>query len=565
MTLTDLTQRKIESQKTNHQSHLKWLLLPLCLTLFGCETTSKKIEPTLMEQQLDEMLLQQQKAEQQSLQQPPAEVQQALIPAMPSMDLTEEPEERFDLAVNNSPAREFFIGLVEGTSWNAVVSPNVEGKITLDLKDVTVSLVMDIVRDIYGFEYEINQNVYQIYPATLKTVIFSVNYLNVKRSGSSVIRVNSGEVADNYSSGPTNNRGNTSSNQNRQGGGNNSDNQHSTQIETSSESNFWGELEATLRLLISANPKAQIMASPQTSTVIVRALPAELRTISDYLGTIQKVMNRQVLIEARILEVILGDSFQAGIDWSSIASVNSGNEMIFTQNGRTVQSASATNLSAGIFNVSYQDSNFNLMIDLLETQGLVQVLSSPRISTLNNQKAVIKVGTDEFFVTDISSTTVAGAGASTTSPDVTLTPFFSGIALDVTPQIDQDNNIILHVHPSISEVADQEKLLTLGDDQINLPLAKSTIRESDSIIRARSGEVVVIGGLMQSMTNDSDSGIPLLKDVAGLGNLFKQTNMKNRKTELIILIRPIIVDDTTYGKYLNNSKRRVGNMGINGR
>jgi len=204
-----------------------------------------------------------------------------------------------------------------------------------------------------------------------------------------------------------------------------------------------------------------------------------------------------------------------------------------------------------------------MMIDLLETQGLVQVLSSPRISTINNQKAVIKVGTDEFFVTDISSTTVAGAGSSTTSPDVTLTPFFSGIALDVTPQIDGNNNIVLHVHPSISEVEDQEKLLTLGADKITLPLAKSTIRESDSIIRARSGQVVVIGGLMQTQMRDSDSGIPLLKDTPGIGNLFKQRDMKNRKTELIILIRPIIVEDNTWGDYLKKSQQRISGFGNN--
>ena len=230
----------------------------------------------------------------------------------------------------------------------------------------------------------------------------------------------------------------------------------------------------------------------------------------------------------------------------------------------TVKNPDSSNLLTGIFNISYGDSNFDMMIDLLSTQGLVQVLSSPRISTINNQKAVIKVGTDEFFVTDISSTTVAGAGASTTSPDVTLTPFFSGIALDVTPQIDADGNIILHVHPSISDVEDQEKLLTLGADQITLPLAKSTIRESDSIIRARSGQVVVIGGLMQTHTSDSDSGIPLLKDAPGVGNLFKQRNMKNRKTELIILIRPVIIDGDTWKNDLKKAQYRVGSMSTGG-
>jgi len=540
------------------------LILPGSLFLMSCQNAPEDKQPTLMEQQLTELIAIQ-NAEKDAkakadIETPPAEVLRALNPKMSALLNDNNEEERFDLAVNNAPAQEFFIGLVEGSDWNVVVSPEVVGNITLDLKNISISLVMDIVRNIYGFEYSLVENVYEIYPAKMKTVMFQVNYLNIKRSGNSAIRVNSGEVADNYSSGPTNNRGNNSNNQNTEGGGNNSDSTHSTKIETSTENDFWKELTQTLTLLIADNPKAQIIANPQTSMVIVRALPAEIRTVSSYLNKVQNVMHRQVLLEARFLEVILGDSYQAGIDWSSIAKVNTSNDLNFSQNGRTVQNPDSSSLLSGIFSASYQSSNFELMIDLLSTQGFVQVLSSPRISTLNNQKAVIKVGSDEFFVTDISSTTTAGGGTSTTSPDVTLTPFFSGIALDVTPQIDEQGNIILHVHPSISEVTDQEKILTLGDEQVSLPLAKSTIRESDSIIRAKSGQVVVIGGLMQTMTNDSDSGIPLLKDVMGLGNLFKQSNMKNRKTELIILIRPILVDDNTWGNYLKDSQQRLGGM-----
>ena len=387
----------------------------------------------------------------------------------------------------------------------------------------------------------------------------------MKREGSSVIRVNSGEVAQNYASGTTNNQGNAFSNQNRRAGSSgNNENSFGTEIETKTENDFWKELQSSLQMLVSGSPESKVMVSPQTSSVIVRAYPANIREVADYLSAIQDVMGRQVLLEARVLEVILGDSFQSGIDWSSIASSSSSSNLTFTQNGRQVTNPDDTSLLAGVFNISFADSNFDLMIDLLETQGMVQVLSSPRISTLNNQKAVIKVGTDEFFVTDISSTTVANAGSSTTSPDVTLTPFFSGIALDVTPQIDPDGNIVLHIHPSISEVEDQEKLLTLGDEQVTLPLARSTIRESDSIIRAQSGQVVVIGGLMQTQTSDTDSGLPFLKDVEGLGHLFKQKNMRNRKTELVILIRPILVEDDTWNTYLKGARDRMRTMGSGG-
>ena len=122
-------------------------------------------------------------------------------------------------------------------------------------------------------------------------------------------------------------------------------------------------------MMVSGSAEAKVIVSPQTSSVIIRAYPSDLRIISDYLRNVQNVMGRQVLLEARVLEVILGDSFQSGIDWSSIASVNSGNELVFTQNGRQVTNPTSDNLLAGVFNVSFENSNFNMMVDLLETQG----------------------------------------------------------------------------------------------------------------------------------------------------------------------------------------------------
>src|SRR5581483_7984086 len=138
-----------------------------------------------------------------------------------------------------------------------------------------------------------------------------------------------------------------------------------------------------------------------------------------------------------------------------------------------------------IFGLALQTSNFAALINFLETQGELQVLSSPRIATLNNQKAVLKVGTDEFFVTNVTTnqTTTAG-GAIQNSPSITVQPFFSGIALDVTPQIDEDNQIILHIHPSVSQVIDKTKDIDLGEaGKFRLPLASSDIRETDTIVR----------------------------------------------------------------------------------
>jgi MSHA biogenesis protein MshL len=142
-------------------------------------------------------------------------------------------------------------------------------------------------------------------------------------------------------------------------------------------------------------------------------------------------------------------------------------------------------------------------------------------------------------------------------PDIELTPFFSGIALDVTPQIDENGSILLHIHPSVIETQEQEKVVTLNQEQIVLPLAQSTIRESDTIIRATSGEIVVIGGLMQSVITDENSQTPLLGDIPVLGNLFKNKRKRETKKELIILLKPTVVGPNTWKQQMEASRAQM--------
>lgn len=292
-----------------------------------------------------------------------------------------------------------------------------------------------------------------------------------------------------------------------------------------------------------------------------------------------------MIIEAKIIEVALNDGFQSGINWSTLLHAGSGSVSLTQTGGGTLinqgiseiagktgaldpsnpQAIASTLTSAfgGAFAASLQFSDFNAFIELLQTQGDVQVLSSPRISTVNNQKAVIKVGDDEYFVTDVSSNTVTGT-ASNTSNDITLTPFFSGIALDVTPQIDSAGIVTLHIHPTVSEVTDQQKVVTVGGggadgkpSQMSLPLAFSSIRESDSIVRAASGQVVVIGGLMKNTNGRKVAGVPVLGKIPWLGALFRHTKTESIKSELVILVRPIVVqDDAGWDMLRQNSRER---------
>ncbi|MGB1800811.1 MAG: type II secretion system protein GspD [Gammaproteobacteria bacterium] len=204
-------------------------------------------------------------------------------------------------------------------------------------------------------------------------------------------------------------------------------------------------------------------------------------------------------------------------------------------------SGAAASAFGGVFSLAVNLGDFNAFIELLKTQGNVQVLSSPRVATMNNQKAVIKVGSDEYFVTDVSSNTTNTTTSTISNPNIELTPFFSGIALDVTPQISQQDDVTLHVHPSISEVVDQQKTVTVGNVTQQLPLALSTVRESDSIVRAKSGQVIVIGGLMQETTNDQDAKTPILGDLPGVGGLFTHKRQRSIKSELVILLKPVVV------------------------
>lgn len=400
----------------------------------------------------------------------------------------------------------------------------------------------------------------------MRTETFPLNYLYMERDGLSLTSVSSGRISDNNNS--NNNNGNSNSNNGNSGGNNSnsnssngsnassnsSDSTNGTFIRSRTKTDFWGELKETLTAIVGdTGGGRQVVVTPQAGLVTIRAYPNELRQVRAFLSSAESHLQRQVILEAKILEVTLSDGYQQGIQWDNVLGHVGNTNINFGTSAGTGLSDKITSSLGGVTSLSIKGSDFNTMISLLDTQGDVDVLSSPRVTASNNQKAVIKVGTDEYFVTDVSSTTVAGTTPVTT-PQVELTPFFSGIALDVTPQIDKDGNVLLHVHPSVIDVKEQTKDIKVSNESLELPLAQSEIRESDTVIRAASGDVVVIGGLMKSENIEVVSQVPLLGDIPFVGELFKNRSKQKKKTELIIMLKPTVVGNDTWKTELERSK-----------
>ncbi len=532
------------------------IFLALALLLAGCQSnpyqwdsqTAQKVEGAMSDAAREAA----------AKPQVPADVSQALLPPIdgrPAGDTGKLLEPRFDLSVNNAPARQVFMGLVEGTPYSMVVHAEVGGNVTLHLKNATVPEAMEALRTVYGYDYKRDGNRIMVLGRGMQARIYPVNYLNLERKGRSLTRVSSGELSGGGS-------GSGGTGAAAPAGAGAAQSSSSVRVETDSKADFWKDLEASLKAIIGTANGRQAVVNPQAGIVIVRAMPDELRLVEEYLGVTHNSVNRQVILEAKVLEVELKDAYQTGINWAALGANSTfgqvGGGTIFNSGiseiggnigninpGTPFSAISGTNASAfgGVFSLAVKTADFAAFLELLKTQGNVHVLSSPRVSTINNQKAVIKVGGDEFFVTSVTGGTAAVIGVSAaTAPTVVLTPFFSGIALDVTPQIDEYNNIILHIHPAVSEVVQRNKAFIVGSDSFNLPLASSTIQESDNIVRAFNGQIVVIGGLMKEGATDQDAGIPLLADIPILGNAFKHKRVTRIKRELVIMLKPTVVD-----------------------
>jgi MSHA biogenesis protein MshL len=525
----------------------------------------------------------------------PEAVSSALLPPLKvelPKDAGKPLEPRFDLVVNNAPASEVFMSIVSGTRYSMLIHPEVTGNLSVNLKDVSVTEALDAIHELYGYDYKVDATRIYVFPLTLQTRVFQVSYLTSQRKGRSELRV----TASTAISGSTGNVVNPNDPNAAQGG---QSLVESADVRTMLTTDFWDELAKSVAAIVGTGAGRSVVVSPQSGVIVVRAMPEELRNVVKYLKASQIAVERQVILEAKILEVQLDTGYQQGINWAAFnrtkqSGLSSGqispgtvlakqpNQPIFT--GSSISgdvgtglinglpnliSNPGTNLIAtavggGIFGLAFQNASFAALLSFLETQGTIHVLSSPRIATLNNQKAVLKVGQDELFVTNVSGGSNTSTGTITTQPTITIPTvtfqsFFSGVALDVTPRIDETDNIILHIHPSVSDVQQVNKVVDTGiAGKFNIPVPRSSVQETDAIVRAQDGQVVVLGGLMRQSQTEDMSQVPTAGDLPVVGPLFRQNSRTGQKRELVILLKPTVVkSESVWSQNIIESKDRI--------
>jgi MSHA biogenesis protein MshL len=552
-------------------------------------------------------------------------INEALLPPLqieaPRSPRTAEP--RFDLAVNNAQAGQLFMAMVAGTRYSMLLPPDLTGTVTVNLKDVTVREALETMRDLYGYDFRVRGTRITIIPNTLQTRLFQVSYLASKRGGTTSTRVSSSGGG-----GPVSGAGGSTQNVGQQASAGSNVGQESANVFTGVLSDFWFDLAQAMTVVLGcdtegASDSRPVTAAPgqvgnatiagqlltqragrpkcadnktfminaQSGVVMVRAMPAELREVERLLKALQLSIERQVMIEAKIVEVQLNDEFRTGINWAAFDKngghrwSNNGNTENYAfpggkplttssvdSNGNiTINPATLTGALgvlksfpvAGALGLAFQTSNFAALINFLQTQGTVYVMSNPRIATLNNQKAVIKVGSDDYFITSVTppsySTSTGSSTPTINPPTINTQPFFSGIALDVTPQIDDTGIITLHIRPSVTDVSEKDKTINFGQlGTYTLPYASTKVKESDSIVRVRDGMIVAIGGLMSEGQVDGVNKVPGAGDVPFFGHFFKQTGRAMNKRELVILLKPTLIqEDNDWRQDMEDTEERL--------
>jgi len=506
---------------------------------------------------------------------------QASMTAAPATSIEEslddtgyDPGRSYSLRVRETDVRSVLLAIARESDLSIVIEPDVSGAVTQDIVGVTLPVLLDSLLTPIGLEYRVENLVLKIRPRRMETRFFFLDIVQTDRNGSRTIGVSTGSQGG-WGGLGGGNGGGAAAGVGAGGGGRNAGGNGggSASVQSSDPSFIWDDItEGALFLMGSGyggdfggggydplNPNSQrlrgglggfgggggfaagdgpaLHVNRSAGTVMVRHYPDVLDEIGAYLASVEEIAQRQVMIEAKIVEVLMHNEFAAGVDWSAV----------FSDLGMTAaQTVGASGLN--IFQAGIQRQNFNAVLGAMSNQGDVDVLSSPSVVTMNNQVALLSVGTQEVFFNTQTIFNNQGGLAQTVTNAGTVT---NGVILSVTPQISADGWVTMSIQPAISSLAG-EAISPNGD---RFPIMD--VRVTDNVIRVREGETIFIGGLLEDVSRESASKTPILGDIPILGSLFKRKDRSTRKSDLVVMITPTVLNGDRVRELMRDQLQRL--------
>ena len=463
---------------------------------------------------------------------PPVAVTQ-IDPVQPHPELD---GERISFAFGEpTPVREILLLLADQTALSIIPDPGIDAAWVGDLKNVTIREALELILEPLGLDYAVRGNIVRVFPRELETRLFAIDYVATARTGTRGTSTSSGAAGASGAGGlgtPGLGGGAVGAAGGSAAGGT------SASVAGTDAPTFFDDLEEGVSALLSSEGS---MTLDRTAAVLrVTDRESRIERVQQYLDTVMLRVSRQVLIEARVIEVELRDEFSAGINWNAVFSSLPSTLAI----GQTLAPA-----TGGGFTMSGNiEDNFTFLLNAFATQGRANVLSSPRVTAMNNQPAIINAGTQDVFFTSTEQRDPQGFITQTTTTPQIITV---GVVLSVTPQISADGIIHLSMNPSVTERTGTATS-RLGD---TVPIVNS--RATDTLVRVRDGDTVVIAGLMQDRENTTDAKVPLLGDIPFIGNVFKRTEKQTVKTDLVIMLTPTLMSPTQVSERTAREIRRL--------
>jgi len=444
----------------------------------------------------------------------------------------------FTVVVADVPANELLFALARDARLNLDIDPNVNGRVSINAIDQTLPQILNRIARQIDLRYYVDGPNLVVEVDKPFVRVYSIDYLNMERKSISSTSLSS-KIASTGSGGGSK--------------GGQSGNDSSSSIKNVSNNSFWATLEANIGAMVQSG---SVISNRETGHISVMATSKEHKGIQNFLDKVMSSARRQVLIEATVVEITLNDAFQAGVDWSRIAS---GNGWSFAQGlapaANPVSLLTANTAVAATFNSVGADSTVSASIKALSEFGDVKVMSSPKIMALNNQTSILKVVDNTVYFETKSNTTVsATTGVSNTTFTTTAKTVPVGFVMNVTPYISANNEVILNVRPTISRIV---RFVLDPNPNLLIPskVPEIQVREMESVLRVSDGDTAVIGGLMQDSTSNTRSGLPGLSDGEGFGFLFGQQERKLDKTELVIFLRPRVISSANINGELKDFQR----------